>query len=308
MRTNLKLHWSQINERGGLLGLKILLACYRIFGKGLTLALLYPILFYYYLFFRTARLASHQYLSYWAETFNLSKLNSFKHFMSFGSMLVDKLAVWNNHIGLDQIDFPNKQYFLDSIQQGKGGVIFTAHLGNIEIARALSHLVPGVKVTALTFTQHAKNFNTILAKVNPRFNFNMLQLKDINIAFAMQLQEKIERGEFIVMAADRTSVSKAVRSIEVNFLSHIAYLPEGVFILAGLLKCPAYFMVCMKESTNRFTIFFEHFADSLSISKANRIENLNKYGNLYIKQLQEICCRYPLQWFNFFDFWANKNE
>ena len=305
-------HWSNMKEKGNFIFLKIMLYSYKLLGRKFTYLLLYPIIVYFYCASRTARKASKQYLmrlkkhikkiGYKTNDFPSS---SFKHFLSFGETLLDKLSVWTGDIGMDQIDFPNKSLFLNQIASGKGGIVFTAHLGNIEIARALSGLELSLKINALTFTQNAAKFNAILERINPKFRLNLIEVKNLDIALAIKLKEKIDAGEFIVVMGDRTSLTQPHRCITAKFLEHKAYFPQGSFILAGLLQCPVYFMLCLKQDRENFKIVFEEFAHSINIKKAVRYENLKHYSQKYASLLEKQCEQYPLQWFNFFNFWQS---
>lgn len=308
MASPVKQHWSTINEQGGLLGLKVMLLAYRVLGRRFTRYLSYPILFYYYLSSKIARDASRQYLLQLSEYTQTKRLNSFKHLCYFAHAIIDKLAVWNEQITFKHINFPNQQIFQNSVQKKQGGVIFTAHLGNVEILRALSQSLPEIKINSITFTQHAKKFNTLLAKINPKFNLNMLPLESMDPNFAILLQEKVAQGEYIVVAADRTSTTRPGRTLMVDFLGKTAYLPQGAFILAGLLQCPTFFMTCLKENDDQYNVYFEAFKNKINLSSAKRQQSLQAHAQEYSHFLQDCCRQYPLQWFNFFNIWQPQDE
>lgn len=288
-------HWSHMKEKGCLFGLKFTLYSYKILGRKCTHLLLYPIMAYFYLTSPTARKASKQYLSH----LQCPQYSSFKHFLSFGESVLDKFAVWNNDLSIKDIDCPNAALIYDQVAQKKGGVILTAHLGNIEIARALSQCDPNIKINALVFNQHAQRINALLAKTNARFAFNIIQLDKPNIALAMQLKEKVDAGEFIVIVGDRTSTTQPDRTIPSEFLGHTVHFPQGPFVLASVLQCPVYFMLCVKEKDQRFKIIFEPFTQTPSRPL------LTEYTQKYAQLLEKYCKQYPLQWFNFFNFWKS---
>ncbi|WP_119343662.1 LpxL/LpxP family acyltransferase [Facilibium subflavum] len=302
-------HWSKLPEKGTLLGLRISLWCYRLLGRRLTYLLIYPVMAYFFLTSPQARRSSRKYLEQ-AENYALShviafiKPSSFKHFIAFGQSIIDKLAVWSGKIGYGQINFPNKQVLMSLVAQKKGAVIFTAHLGNMEITRALSRLTPGLKVNALVFNKHAQKFNQTLNAINADFSLSMIEVNDIDMCFAMRLQEKIDRGELIVIACDRTSVTKPDKNLQADFLGKKAYFPQGAFILAATLKAPAYTMLCLKQKDKHFHVVFEHFADELAVQRKNKLQSLTRYAQQYSDFLTPYCLAYPEQWFNFFDFWA----
>jgi predicted LPLAT superfamily acyltransferase len=300
-------HWSNITEKGSYLGLSIVTFIYRFAGRRLTKLLIYPIITYFYILGRNPRKWSKKYLSK-IETISNQKNSSLKHFIVFGESAFDKLSVWCNDITLDQITFPNRQLFLDNIDAKKGGVILTAHLGNIEIARALGMLTTSVKINAIVFNEHAKKFNTALEKIHPSFNLNLISVAHIDLTLAMTLKDKVDQGEFIIIVGDRTSTTQPGRSTSAIFLDENANFPQGPFILASLLQAPTYFMLCLKEEKNRYHFVFELFAEQLTLKKKGREEQLQIYVQKYAKLLEHYCIKYPLQWFNYFDFWQNKHD
>ncbi|MFC4891679.1 acyltransferase [Pseudofrancisella aestuarii] len=306
-------HWSQIKEAGGLIGLKFTLWSYIILGRQVTYFIMYFVMIYYFLIFSNARNASFDYIRHLKP--NISKLNlwlySFRHFLSFGRMLIDKFAVWNKKITSEDLVFTNssKENLEQAINRKKGGIIFTAHLGNLEVARALSKYNSNIKINALVFSKNAQKLNELLTKVNPEFKIGMISLQQPMPDLAIQLHDKIEAGEFIVIAGDRTSVTKHERNLEVNFLGDSAPFPEGAFVLAGLLKCPCYFMICPRTNKNKFDFIFENFAlEGISFERKDRKNQLIKYAQEYADRLSHFCNIYPLEWFNFFDFWNKERK
>ena len=55
-------HWSKVSEFGGLWGMQILFACYRVGGRPLFSLFLLPVIAWFYLFKSGARKASVKYL------------------------------------------------------------------------------------------------------------------------------------------------------------------------------------------------------------------------------------------------------
>lgn len=198
---------------------------------------------------------------------------------------------------------------LHEIKNKKGGVIFTAHLGNIEIARALAKLIPGVKINALVFSEHALNLNRTLKAINPEYDLNLIHIKQPNIALSIDLKEKIDQGEFVVIAADRTSVLNPKQNTTIEFLKRDALFPQGAFILAHLLESKVFLMLCLKEKkAQQFSIYFDLLFEKIVLDRKNRDENLKDYTKIYAKELEKICVSYPYQWFNFYSFWHDNQK
>lgn len=301
-------HWSQIKESGGLLGLRLTLFCSKILGQQLTYLIMYFVMIYYFFAYSGARKSSFEYIKHIKPTLSGIKLwlYSFRHFLSFGRMLIDKFAVWNKKITMNNLSFSNttQKSLKQATESKKGGIIFTAHLGNLEVARALSKYDKNIKINALVFSKNAQKLNNLLTKVNSEFQIGMISLQQPTPELAIELHDKIQAGEFVVIAADRTSVTKQERNLEVDFFGENAPFPEGAFVLASLLKCPCYFMICPKKSKNQFEFIFEDFAkEGLVFERKNRKEQLTNHAQKYAKRLEYYCSKYPLEWFNFFDFW-----
>lgn len=295
-------HWASITERGSMLGMRFTSACYRYFGKYIARLLLYPIIGYFYWTNRTTRAASKQYLARIAKLKPQPKpMSSFTHMLSFGQKCIDTLAVWHGEITMENINFANIERYQHSLQQG--GVILTAHIGNMEVARCLARFHPGVKINALVFQKHASKFNAIIEQINADASLNIIEASEIDVATTMLIQDKVAAGEFIVIMADRISVNAPDRILSVDVLGAAANLPEGPFILSALLNCPVYFMLCVKSEGDRFDIIFENLAEKFSLPRHERQAALQRYAQLYADLLSEYSLRYPLQWFNFFDFW-----
>ena len=107
-----------------------------------------------------------------------------------------------------------------------------------------------------------------------------------------------------MIAGDRTSVTSPGRVIYSSFLGEPAAFSQGAFILASILDCPVYFLFCLKEKNN-YRVIFEHVAETLKFSRKNRQASLTAVVDQYAKRLEHYCLAYPLQWFNFFNFWQN---
>ncbi|OMH31685.1 lipid A biosynthesis acyltransferase [Motiliproteus sp. MSK22-1] len=299
-------HWSKASEAGTILGMRILLTVYRIFGQRGFRVFLVPVMAYYYLTRKEARKASKQYLSMvtpFIPPASRVSLSSFKHFMMFGEILLDKFLAWMGHFGKNEVVFETPTVFNKIGSDDKGGIIIVSHLGNAEICSALTNQLPDIRLTALVHTQHADKFNTLIKKVNSRACVEMLQVTEISPATAMILSERIEAGEYIIIAGDRTPVTGQNRVSKATFLGGTAPMPQGAFILAALLKCPVYLMFCLKQQT-RYHIYIELLTEQLKFPRRERSQAINSAVQDYTDRLEHYCIKAPLQWFNFYPFWT----
>ncbi|MGI2024383.1 glycosyltransferase family 2 protein [Shewanella glacialipiscicola] len=308
-------HWSDMKERGSYWGIKLLVQSYRIGGHWLCRTIMYPVICYFFLTGKIAREASLHFLRRVQKLEpQHPKLNnpvgwrdSLNHFLAFGNAALDRIDAWCDRIQLSQVDFPGRQLIVDQLESGKGAVLLVSHLGNLELCRAISIHQRKIKVNVMVLTNHAENFNKVLKQLNPESTLNLIQVTELNPATSMLLQQKIEDGELVVIAGDRTSSNTQNRVIYAPFMGQDAAFPQGPFILAGLLDCPVFLMFCLREQ-GRYRVHVEHFAQTLKGPRAGRMDRLQQAVNRYSERLEYFARREPLQWFNFFDFWRKDSE
>jgi predicted LPLAT superfamily acyltransferase len=310
-------HWAQLEETSFIWGMQFLLNVYRIFGRRVLQFFLYPVVTYYWLVNSSGRQASLQYLqkvsAYLSEQglpkedLRGSYYDSYKHFLSFSNAIIDKLAALSGSITLDDIEYKGREAIVENLSQGRGLLILGSHLGNMEVLRAIAGLRKDVTLNVLVHTKHAVKFNALLNRNATTNRVNLMQVTDTNAATAMMLQDKIDAGELVVIAADRIPVTGQNRVSSAVFLGYPALFPQGPFILASLLKCPVYTLFCLKHQ-HRHSIYFDCFSDRLTLPRQHRETNLQKYVQDYADRLQHYCLKEPLQWFNFYDFWQEKHD
>ena len=299
-------HWSELGEWSLVCGMRFLLWVYLIFGRGVLQYFLFPIVSGYWLANHSARQASRDFLNRVATVFpEANRYNSYQHFISFANAIIDKLAAWSGSVSLDDVIFQGRDDLFVELKKGRGAVLLGSHLGNLEVCRVIADLDNSVQINVLVHTKHAEKFNQLLTQTNKNSGLNLIQVTEINVATAMFLSNKIDAGELVIITADRTSVNLNPRVSRVKFLGEEAAFPQGAFILASLLKCPVYTLFCLKRH-NKYVISFEHFSDELHFPRKNREQAIQQTVQHYAQCLERHCLNAPLQWFNFFDFWAAK--
>ena len=304
-------HWSRLSERGSVLGLKMLFACYRLLGERVARALLYPIVGYFFLTGHKARAASIDHLRRVRQLKGEPPprwRDSFWHMLAFGQSGLDKLAAWLGELGSRDVDFPGRPELLSQVASGRGAVIIGSHLGNLEMMRALAINERQAPVNAVVFTHHARRFNELLRQANAGFGVNLIEVSHLGPETAILLKEKIDRGELVVIVGDRTPATDtgSGRICRAGFLGAEASFAQGPFILASLLECPVYLLFCLRQRERGepvYRIHLERFAEQIELPRKQRQVTLQKYVEAYARRLEHYCLEAPEQWFNFYDFW-----
>ena len=304
-------HWAGQRERGSFILMKFTAWLARLLGRRLISPLLYLIVLYFYLFGAEARRSIYQYqrnLATWSGRPELqpSRLSVLRHFMSFTDTLLDKLDVWNGKLGLEQVTLIDPSNACTQLrQEGRGQMLVDAHLGNLEVCRALAELGEQVTMNVLVHTKHAEQFNRLLGEAGAT-HLRLIQVSELDAAIMLQLSERLERGEWLAIAGDRVPL-KGSRKVSVNFLGKPAAFPQGPWLLAGLLQCQVNLIHCLKID-KRYQVIIEPFAERLHWKRSERDEVIRHWTQRYADQLAQRCLDAPLQWFNFYPFWNEDDD
>ncbi len=303
-------HWAQMQEHGIVWGMHFLLKVYLLFGRKPLQIFLYPVVSYYWLINRTGRQASQRYLQRVHTVFpdlkiKTGRLGSYLHFMAFANAMIDKLAAWSGALSMSDVHYHGRDAVQAYLSQGQGVLMLGSHLGNLEVCRVVAWMGKRVTVNVLVHTRHAEKFNRVLNEYAAGGSrMNLIQVTEINAATAMLLEDKINAGELVIIAADRVPVTGQGRISEAPFLGEDATFPQGPFILASLLKCPVFTLFCIKQQ-GMHHIYFDAFSDKLSFSRKQRQQAITTCVQKYSAVLQRYVKKAPLQWFNFYDFWQS---
>ena len=162
-------HWARQDERGSFLLMKFTALAVRHLGRRVLSPLLYIIVFYFFLFGTKARRSARRYqanLAAWSGRPELAPTlrSVFAQFMAFADALLDKLDIWRGKLPLERIELVDPTGLRQQLRGGRGQLLVGAHLGNLEVCRALAELGEKVQMNVLVHTRHAERFNRLLGE------------------------------------------------------------------------------------------------------------------------------------------------
>ncbi|MDR3299094.1 MAG: acyltransferase [Candidatus Accumulibacter sp.] len=297
------MHWAEIGEVGFTGGTRLLFRVYRHCGRRPFRALLFFVIAWFFVTHGLARRASLDYLRHLHRasggTTPTPKLrNSFRHFMNFAETLLDKMLACDVRLETLPGHTEGIEHFTRLIDEKRGALIITAHLGNLELCRRMAKDQVRIKLTVLAHTRHAQKFNRML---------NALDLEQevvdtIDITAAMRLSERVAAGGFVVIAGDRVPVTPGSATLTYPFLGEDACFPLGPYILAAALACPVLTLFSARRADG-FSVTARLLAERIVLPRRERQQAILPYLREYVAALTEECQKNPLQWFNFFPFW-----
>lgn len=308
-------HWATQNERGNGLAL----AMTRLLSQYCPLWLLRPIVFvvvaYYYITSPKARSNIKSYQNNLQKTFpdlteRLALSGSvFKQFYEFAIAIVDRFSVWQGKIVYEDLiihDEDGLYQDMDAPEANAPGQVFIcSHLGNLEICRALVQKHPDFVLNVLIHSAHAVKFNKALDKAGAS-RIRLIQVTQLDADIMMQLNARIQQGEWLAIAADRVPV-RGEKTIAAEFLGQLAHWPQGPWLMAGLLKAPVNILFCLKEN-KQYHLYLHRFAPNISWQRHHREQSIAAYVHAYVAILARYCHKTPWQWFNFYQFWNNHDN
>ncbi len=298
--------WTRTRERGSYGAMRLLVWLYRYGGDYVLTPILYGVVFYFFATRRATRRHSRQYLRR-VLPHSVSNWHVWKHHMAFARALMARIGAWMGRVPDESVVFEQRDALWALKKQGQGILFLGAHFGNLDMFRAMVKPGDSYILNIIVHTRHAKKFNRLLQQINPQVQVNLLQVDQITPETAMLLQSKLADGEAVVLLADRVPAGTESRHFSVDFLGSQARFPFGPFWLATLLEAPVFFMTSVYTGAAHQMVVTPLQADSPAISRRQRGEAARQLFDRYVQQLEELCRRYPFQWFNFYDFWLDDN-
>ena len=225
--------------------------------------------------------------------------------MAFADALLDKLDIWRGALGLQQVTLLDPHGLHQQLHGARGQLLVGAHLGNLEVCRALAELGEKARMNVLVHTKHAEQFNRLLGEAGAS-HLRLIQVSELDPAIMLQLSERLERGEWLAIAGDRVPLHGG-RNVTVDFLGHPAAFPQGPWLLAGLLRCPVNLLSCVKIE-GRYQVLLEPFAEQVRWKRGERETVIHSWVQRYAERLGRRCLDAPHQWFNFYPFWKSHDD
>ena len=301
-------HWAEQNERGSKLSLNLTRLIVQYCPLWVIKLVTFFVVSYFFLTSQKARRNIRRYQQRLQQTFprvNLPRYPVFCHFLAFGEAITDRFAVWQKKIRYaDLIDDDTDNVYQAIRSGGRGQILVCSHFGNIEICRALvdnpNH--SNFKLNILVHNRHAQAFNESLEKAGAS-SLPLIQVEDLDAAKMLELHERLERGEWIAIAADRVPV-RGDKTQKVDFLGAQASFPQGVWLMASLLKAPINAIFCLKKWGD-YHLKLRHFSGPIEGRGKQRDDNIEQAMQRYADLLAQECAENPLYWFNFYDFWED---
>ena len=233
--------WQQLAEVGSIGALRAMNFLYRSFGRRFVVAVLYPIVVYFYLRHRRVRDASRAYLTALAAAAGgplPGRRDVFRHLFEFAVQLFDRMVSWGDSFDRMELEKSRSIALLELARTGRGGILVGAHLGSFDLLRLVADRYQ-VRVNVLMFTAHADRINAFFARLDPRSRVRVLPIDPDSVQTAFTVRRCVEQGEFVGILADRVPPGGRGRTEAVRFLGPRGGVPHGALRAGGAARLPA---------------------------------------------------------------------
>jgi predicted LPLAT superfamily acyltransferase len=308
-----KPEWASASERGSRFVLRVLVWLIRRIGGAPIRLVLGPIAIYYTLFAVSARRASQRYLAridrargHAARKPGLRE--AYRHFYSFAEGILDRLSLWSGDYEKFEVVLHGREIMEELVESGRGAFMVGAHLGNFDMLRLVAR-ENNIPVNILMLATNAERINEAFEALDPECNVRVIDISTTLASTAMEIRRCVNRGEFVAVLADRAVPESRSRVARASFLGEPAPFPEGPFLLPMVMRMPVMLTIAIKTGPNRYDVFMEEIAGGEPVPVTERAKVIQERVETFAARLEHFCLREPLQWFNFYDFWAKiENE
>jgi predicted LPLAT superfamily acyltransferase len=285
--------WSG-KTKGSLFGYKFFVFCIKLFGVRFSYFFCLWVSGYFLLFSRKQTKAL---FDFYNKGLSYSKLVSLKltprNFYRFGQILIDRIALKTKRKRQYTHTFDNEEVLLRMKENGKGGFLISAHVGNWENAGNLLGERITSKINVVMLDAEVEKIKGFIAQNTEVDNFSVIPIKE-DMSHLVLIHSALKRNEFIAVHADR--IIDGQKYYRLPFFRGFAQFPAGPFILACKFKVPVTFVFGLKTGTFTYGLSATELMDDLLP------EDL---ALKFVHRLEEVVRFAPDQWFNFFEFYVN---
>ena len=281
-------------SKGTVLGYRIFVFLIQKAGIKAAYVLLYFVASYYFLFLKKSNKAIFYYFKERLQySWFKSKKMVFKSYYTFGQTIIDKISISAGMRNRFTYEFDGIEVLKKLLAEKKGGVLISAHVGNFEIAEHfLGDIDLNFQINLVTTDLEHSAIKNYLESVTQKPTVKFIIIKD-DLSHIFEINAALTNNELVCFTGDR--YFEGTKSLSENILGKEANFPAGPFLIASRLKVPVVFVYVMKEPN----LHYHLYARVAEVKHRDAQELLRTY----IKSVESMLKRYPLQWFNYFDFW-----
>ncbi|MBF4515235.1 lipid A biosynthesis acyltransferase [Flavobacterium sp. ANB] len=281
-------------SKGTVLGYKIFVFLIQKAGVKSAYVLLYFVASYYFLFLKKSNKAIFYYFKERLKYPHFkSKKMVFKSYYTFGQTIIDKISISAGMRNKFSYEFDGIEILKKLLAEKKGGVLISAHIGNFEIAEHFfGEIDLDFQINLVTTDLEHSAIKNYLESIAQKPTVKFIIIRD-DLSHIFEINAALSNNELVCFTGDR--YFEGTKSLSEKILGEEANFPAGPFLIASRLKVPVVFVYVMKEQNLHYHLYAREAVVKHRDEKA--------LLRSYIESVESMLEKYPLQWFNYFDFW-----
>lgn len=286
-------------SKGTVLGYKIFVFLIKKLGVRPAYFVLYFVAAYYFLFMKKSNAAMKYYFSnrLGYSSFQTRKA-IYKSYFTFGQTIIDKVAIGSGMRKAFTYEFDGIEILKQLLSEQKGGVLISAHMGNFEVAE---HFFADIdfdfKINVVTTDLEDSAIRDYLENVTGKSSRKFIFIKE-DLSHIFEINAALARNELVCFTGDR--YFEGNKFFTEDLLGESANFPSGPFLIASRLRVPVAFVYVMKEPNLHYHLY----------TRRAEVPHRNEKALLkaYTESVEGMIKKYPLQWFNYFQFWDKSDN
>jgi predicted LPLAT superfamily acyltransferase len=229
-----------------------------------------------------------------------SVISIFRNYYRFGQVIIDKTVILGGFRHKLILNLEGKEYLR---QMNDGGIIISGHIGNWEVGGQVLDFLEK-KINIVVFDAEKQAIKNYMSEVLTQRNVNVIAIRD-DFSHLFEIKNALENKEIIALHGDR--FIQGNKTVMIPFLGKPASFPLGPWHMAAYFKKPVSYVFAIKE-TRRTYRFFATPVKMVegATNNMNQEEMLISSIKEYVSELEKMVRTYPLQWYNYFDFWKEQ--
>ena len=171
--------WVRQAERSSVGTMRFMVWLSLSLGRRLSRIVLHGIATYFLFFAPAAGRASRGYLQRILGR-RPTLAERYRHVMAFATTIHDRIYFLNGRFTLFDIDIAGAELIDAALADGRGLLLFGAHLGSFEVLRAVGRHHTEHPVCMLMHEENARKINSVLAAINPAASRDILPLGQLD--------------------------------------------------------------------------------------------------------------------------------
>ena len=283
-------------SRGGRTGYLIFAFILKHLGVGFAYCLLAFVVPYFIIFAPSQTTASWHYQRRRLQRGVLRSLvGLYSHYFNFGQALIDKMAMTAGAAGSFSFAYDNYEKALEIVGRHEGAIFIGAHIGNWEVA---SHFFGeyGKDISVVMYQNEDRDIRELLEEMYGTLPFKPIAINVDPLGAMLEIKASLNSGGYVCFDGDRYVDRNS--AVPREFMGGKVMIPEGPYRIASKCRVPVIFFYAMREKGRRYRFIFEEMP-------LGSFKGPDGLIDAYLNSLADKVKRYPMQWFNFYDFWED---